>query len=64
MKTLTRTTTYPFQPGDVFQCLDNLGVTGMHMTQSSMMMMGSKLDLKFLPGSIQAWEQSIDGQER
>lgn len=48
MKTLTRTTTYPFQPEEVFNCLDNLGVTGMHMTQSSMMMMGSKLDLKFL----------------
>lgn len=48
MKTLIRTTTYPFPPDLVFQCLDNLGVAGMHMTQSSMMMMGSKLDLKFL----------------
>lgn len=48
MKTLTRTTTYPFNPDIVFQCLDNLGITGMHMTQSSMMMMGSKLDLNFL----------------
>ncbi len=48
MKTLSRTTTYPFYSDIVFQCLDNLGVTGMHMTQSSMMMMGSKLDLMFL----------------
>ncbi len=48
MKTLTRIASYSFQPDIVFQCLDNLGVTGMHMTQSSMMMMGSKLDLKFL----------------
>ena len=48
MKTLKRSTTYPFPSDIVFQCLDNLGVTGMHMTQSSMMMMGSKLDLKFL----------------
>lgn len=51
MKTLKRTSIYPFQPEMVFQCLDNLGVTGMHMTQSSMMMMGSKLDLKFLTES-------------
>ncbi|NOS90854.1 MAG: hypothetical protein HOP30_02930 [Cyclobacteriaceae bacterium] len=48
MKTLTRTASYPYQPDIVFRCLDNLGVTGMHMTQSSMMMMGSKLDLQFL----------------
>ena len=48
MKTIQRTTTYPFQHDIVFECLDNLGVTGMHMTQSSMMMMGSKLDLQFL----------------
>ncbi len=48
MKTLTRTATYSFQQEEVFSCIDNLGVTGMHMTQSSMMMMGSKLSLKFL----------------
>ncbi len=48
MKTLERTATYQSSPETVFQCLDNLGVTGMHMTQSSMMMMGSKLDLNFL----------------
>jgi len=48
VKTLTRTTTYPSPADIVFQCLDNLGVTGTHMTQSSAMMMGSKLDLRFL----------------
>ncbi len=48
MKTIKSTATYPFKPDLVFDCLDNLGITGMHMTQSSMMMMGSKLDLKFL----------------
>lgn len=48
MKTLLRTATFSFQPDIVFECLDNLGVTGMHMTKSSSMMMGSKLDLKFL----------------
>jgi hypothetical protein len=48
MKTLTHIASYSFLPDKGFQCLDNLGVTGMHMTQSSMMMIGSKLDLKFL----------------
>lgn len=48
MKTLTRTATYSFQQEEVFSCIDNLGVTGMHMTQSSVMMMGSKLNLQFL----------------
>ena len=48
MKTLRRVTTYPFESITVFRHLDNLGITGMHMTQSSMMMMGSKLDLEFL----------------
>lgn len=48
MKTLTRIATYSFQPEEVFNCLDNLAVTGMHMTKSSPMMMGSKLDLQFL----------------
>lgn len=51
MKTILRTSKYPFHPDIVFRCLDNLGVTGMHMTQSSMMMMGSKLELKFLTES-------------
>ncbi len=48
MKTVNRIETYNSTPDRVFEYLDNLGVTGMHMTQSSMMMMGSKLDLKFL----------------
>jgi hypothetical protein len=33
---------------EVFDTIDDLGVTGMHMTESSMMMMGSKLHLEFL----------------
>ncbi len=48
MKTIKRTETYEASPEIVFDHLDNLGVTGMHMTQSSMMMMGSKLKLEFL----------------
>lgn len=47
MKTLSRTETYNSTPEKVFQCLDDLGVTGMHMTKSSMPM-GGKLNLEFL----------------
>lgn len=36
-------------PADVvFDRLDDLGVTGMHMTKSSIPMMGGKMDLQFL----------------
>ena len=48
MKTITRIETYNASPHQVFRVIDDLGVTGMHMTQSSMMMMGSKLHLDFL----------------
>jgi hypothetical protein len=33
MKTLSRTETYNSTPEKVFLCLDDLGVTGMHMTK-------------------------------
>ena len=48
MKTIRRTEAYAASPKIVFHYLDDLGVTGMHMTQSSAMMMGSKLHLKYL----------------
>ena len=48
MKSITRIETYNATPEQVFKCIDDLGVTGMHMTQSSMMMMGSKLNVGFL----------------
>jgi len=48
MKTIKRTETYHADPEKVFEHLDDLGVTGMHMTKSSAMMMGSKLHLEFL----------------
>jgi hypothetical protein len=48
MKTISQTRTYNATPEEVFKTIDNLGVTGMHMTKSSMMMMGSKLHLEFL----------------
>ena len=48
MKTISRTEVYNASPQKVFHYLDDLGVTGMHMTQSSSMMMGSKLHLDYL----------------
>lgn len=48
MKSITRVEIYRATPGQVFKCIDDLSVTGMHMTQSSMMMMGNKLNLACL----------------
>ena len=67
MKTLSRSEKYKADPFQVFRSIDDLGVTGMHMTKSSMMMMGSKLDLRFLtnnktgPGSRYRWTGSMMG---
>lgn len=48
MKSISRRERYQATPEDVFKQIDDLGVTGMHMTQSSMMMLGSKLKLEYL----------------
>ena len=48
MKTISRTEKYNAEPGKIFNYPDDLGVTGMHMTKSSVMMMGSKLHLEYL----------------
>jgi hypothetical protein len=48
MKTISRIEKYKADPLQVFRCIDDLGVTGTHMTQSSGMMMGSKLNLTYL----------------
>jgi hypothetical protein len=48
MKTITKMQIFSEQPGEVFPYLDDLGVSGMHMTKSSMPLMGSKLNLVFL----------------
>ena len=48
MKTVERTKIFQASPEEVFDCLDDLGITGMHMTKSSMPMMGGKMDLEFL----------------
>lgn len=67
VKTISRTETYNATPERVFTTIDDLGVTGMHMTKSSMMMMGSKLHLKFLTthhtgsGSRYRWTGTMMG---
>ena len=48
MKIVEKTRTYTAYAERVFSCLDDLGVTGMHMTKSSMPMMGGKMDFQFL----------------
>ncbi|HEX5654863.1 MAG TPA: SRPBCC family protein [Chitinophagaceae bacterium] len=67
MKTITQTSVYNAPPQMVFNILDDLGVTGMHMTKSSAMMMGSKLHLEYLtanhmgPGSKYRWTGTMMG---
>jgi hypothetical protein len=67
MKTISRTEIYQAAPEMVFKTIDDLGVTGMHMTKSSMMMMGSKLHLEFLTkhhiglGSRYRWTGTMMG---
>jgi len=69
MKTIKRIKTYNAPAEKVFSYLDDLGVTGMHMTQSSAMMMGSKLHLGFLTdhhtgmGSKYRWTGTMMGMK-
>ena len=48
MKTIQRIKTYPATWEKVFDCLDDLSITGVHMSESSMPMMGGKLNIEFL----------------
>ena len=48
MKTLSKSIIIYSKPEKVFAYMDNIGNTGMHMTKSSMSMMGSKLELQQL----------------
>jgi hypothetical protein len=48
MKTIQKNKKFHAPPDVVFDCLDDLGVTGMHMTKSSMPMMGGEMHLEFL----------------
>lgn len=69
MKTVTRNIHIESAPEKVFETLDNLGVTGMHMTKSSAMMMGSKLNLEYLTanrtglGSTYRWTGKMIGMK-
>ena len=69
MKTLTSIEKYNASPEQVFRSIDDLGVTGMHMTNSSTMMMGSKLHLSYLSehkkglGSRYRWTGSMMGMK-
>jgi hypothetical protein len=67
MKTVSRNIIIQCSRDKVFATVDNLGVTGMHMTKSSAMMMGSKLKLEYLtgnhtgPGSKYRWTGTMMG---
>jgi hypothetical protein len=67
MKKLSRTETFDVPPALVFNAIDDLGVTGSHMTSSSAMMMGSKLHLEYLtknhtgPGTKYRWTGKMMG---
>lgn len=67
MKTIKRNEVYDAPADLVFRQLDDLGVTGTHMTESSGMMMGSKLHLEYLTqhhtglGSKYRWTGTMMG---
>ena len=69
MKTIKRSEVYNSSPDKIFHYLDDLGVTGMHMTKSSAMMMGSKLHLEYLtvnhsgPGTKYRWTGTMMGMK-
>jgi predicted ATPase len=69
MKTIKRTKTYQAPAEKVFKQLDDLSVTGMHMTNPSAMMMGSKLHLAYLTqqhtglGSSYRWTGTMMGMK-
>jgi hypothetical protein len=55
VKTVSQTYTFYAPAGVVFDHLDDLSVTGMHMTKSSMPMMGGKMNLQFLSANKKAF---------
>lgn len=67
MKTIRKTKVFNAPAEKVFSSLDDLGVTGMHMTSSSAMMMGSKLQMEYLTaqhrglGTKYRWRGSMIG---
>jgi hypothetical protein len=69
MKTAKRIEVYKADPEKVFHAIDGLGVTGMHMTNSSTMIMGSKLQIEYLttnhtgPGTKYQWMGTMMGMK-
>ena len=63
MKTIKKKIFINASPDKIFGMMDDLGVTGMHMTKSSTMMMGSKLDLEYLT-ERQVLVPGTDGLEK
>ena len=69
MKTIIRSIAISSSPEKVFETLDSLSVTGIHMTKSSAMMMGSKLHLEYLTanhtglGSKYRWTGTMMGMK-
>ena len=69
MKTITKKIFINAAPDKVFAMIDDLGVTGMHMTKSSTMMMGNKLSLEYLTnnhtglGSRYRWKGTMMGMK-
>ena len=69
MKTVSSNILIQSSPEKVFATIDDLGVTGMHMTKSSAMMMGSKLYLEYLTanhkglGSKYRWTGTMMGMK-
>jgi len=67
LRTITRTAIFNSSTDDVFKKLDDLSVTGNHMTNSSAMMMGNKLELTYLTpqhiglGSKYRWRGKMMG---
>jgi hypothetical protein len=48
VRTVSKTRSFKTDPITAFDVLDDLSVTGMHMTESSMPMMGGKMEVNFL----------------
>ena len=57
MKTKSKSIIIHSTPEKVFQQMDDFSKTGMHMTESSMMMMGSKLKLEQLSANASGVEE-------
>ena len=64
MKTLKQNKIYNAPLEQVFKAIDDLGVTGPHMTQSSGMMMAINWNWNTWPNIIQGLAQNTDGQEK